>query len=427
MSLLDPLHKTLSSLTPEKRKMVQKGIIGLFILAFGIAALVIVQSGKDRKAGKETKIEKKKITLDEGLLQRSFVAESQKREQEMAREMEELKKQLEEMKKDGESGAALPMQPQEQSAPAVESSGELPPAPGGISAKTLDGTAAMTPPPPPSAKDTGWKAPPPPPPPAKFAAKQGEKEEQSVYMGGIATISIPKEQPKDTDDKKDGEKIYLPPSFMEATLLSGIRAPTMGGAKSTPRPAFLRIRDLAVLPNDLKADLKGCFVIAEGQGDLSDERVHLRIINLTCLAKNGKSIIDQGVKGVVIDSDGQLGLGGTVVTRMGALLGRSVMAGLFGGMGDAINSAATTQSISPLGTTQTIDSGDIFKAGVGKGVSTGFNKLMDFYLEMADQTKPVIEAGATKTVTVAITEGTELNIKKDYCTGGMECGWRELL
>lgn len=55
---------------------------------------------------------------------------------------------------------------------------------------------------------------------------------------------------------------------MEATLLSGVAAPTTSAAKGNPLPVLLRIKDLAVLPNKVKANLKGCFAIAEATGNL---------------------------------------------------------------------------------------------------------------------------------------------------------------
>ena len=54
---------------------------------------------------------------------------------------------------------------------------------------------------------------------------------------------------------------------------------------------------------------------------------------------------------------------------------------------------------------------------MGSGISQGANELQKFYLELARQTIPVIEVGATKTVTLVISEGVELEIK-DYCIGG---------
>jgi conjugal transfer pilus assembly protein TraB len=68
---------------------------------------------------------------------------------------------------------------------------------------------------------------------------------------------------------KKGRTVYLPPSFMEAQLLTGFDASTFGRGTNNPEPLLLRIQTPAVLPNDIKANLSGCFVIScrqAGQG-----------------------------------------------------------------------------------------------------------------------------------------------------------------
>jgi conjugal transfer pilus assembly protein TraB len=236
-------------------------------------------------------------------------------------------------------------------------------------------------------------------------------------VGDIELVSNPQSQgkdPKQTDVKKNekADSVYLPPSFMEATLLSGLDAPTVESAKGNPVPVLLRIKDLAILPNRVKADLKGCFVIAEGHGNLADERAHLRLTNLSCLSRKGQAVIDQKVKGFVVDSDGKIGLRGAVVSRMGSAIARSVLAGFFGGVGDAVKSSAVTSSVSALGTTQTIDPGQVAQAGLGSGLAQGAHELQKFYLELAKQSMPVIEVGATRNITLVVSEGVELEIKE---------------
>ena len=86
----------------------------------------------------------------------------------------------------------------------------------------------------------------------------------------------------------------------------------------------------------MKADLKGCFIIVEAHGSLFDERAHVRLDTLSCLAKNGESVIDQKVKGYVVDEDGFVGLRGKVVSKMGAAIARSLFAGFVAGFGDAL-------------------------------------------------------------------------------------------
>ena len=212
--------------------------------------------------------------------------------------------------------------------------------------------------------------------------------------------------------KKKGRTVYLPPSFMEAKLLTGFDASTSGKGTNNPEPLLLRIQTPAVLPNDIKADLAGCFVIAEAVGRLDKERADVRLVSLSCLSNEGKAIIDTQVKGFVTDSDSKVGLSGRVVSRMGAATARTIVAGFFGGMGDMLKSSATTQSTSALGTTTTIDSSQVAKYSIGGGLSEGAASLHDFYLSLAKQATPVIEVGASKKITVVVSEGKELEIRE---------------
>ena len=205
--------------------------------------------------------------------------------------------------------------------------------------------------------------------------------------------------------------VYLPPSFMEANLLTGFDAATSGSSKNSPEPLLLRIKTPAVLPNDVKAELSGCFVVAEAVGRLDKERADVRLVSLSCLSNEGRAVIDTPVKGFVTDSDSKVGLSGRVVSRMGAATVRAIVAGLFEGAGDAFKAAATTTSTSALGSTATIDSSQVGKSALGTGLSQGAQTMSDFYLDLVKQTTPVIEVGAAKKVTVIISEGKELEIR----------------
>jgi conjugal transfer pilus assembly protein TraB len=96
---------------------------------------------------------------------------------------------------------------------------------------------------------------------------------------------------------------------------------------------------------------------------------------------------------------------------MGASTARAIIAGIFGGAGEALKAAATTTSSSVLGTTNSIDANQIGKYALGGGLSEGANTLQDFYMDMAKQTTPVVEVVATKKITVIVSEGKDLEIK----------------
>lgn len=234
---------------------------------------------------------------------------------------------------------------------------------------------------------------------------------EPIEEAAMETISF--QVAKKTDPQKG---ISLPPSFMDASLLTGVIAPTADAAKGQPAPMLIRIKDLAVLPNEVKADLKGCFVIAEGEGRLDQERVKTRLVNLSCITKSGDAIIDQPVSGWVVDGDGRAGLAGRVVAKFGSLLARTYIAGLMEGFGEAFELSVSELSSNYWGQEtrrlKNTRAETLVTAGASRGIVRAAESLKELYLRLAEQSLPVIEVGPTKNITIIISEGTELLIKE---------------
>ena len=55
---------------------------------------------------------------------------------------------------------------------------------------------------------------------------------------------------------------------------------------SPPRP-WSGVKDLAILPNRVRADVRECFIIVSGYGDLASERAYLRGETFTCVRADG--------------------------------------------------------------------------------------------------------------------------------------------
>jgi len=380
------LKETWKTLAPERKRK--------FVLAGTIALVLLLGAGGYQMRSKPVphpRTEEKSTSLIQspGMLQKSLYQQSQRELAKRDRQMEELRGQL----------ATLMEKDQDRAKEDQENSRSGPPSTE-RPVTTVD-TLNYPPPPPPGtvypAMPSQSAAPPPP--------------EDIVAVGDIGMISAPVSEIVADKKKVEGQRIYLPPSFMAATLLSGLDAPTSESAKGSPVPALLRIKDLAVLPNSVKADLKGCFVIAEGLGNLADERAHMRLVSLSCLTREGQSVIDQKIKGFLVDQDGKIGLKGRVVSRMGSAIARSMIAGFFGGLGEYVAAQNTITSTSPLGTTQTINTGDALQYGAGSGLASAFKDTQKFYLDLAKQALPVIEVGATKDVTLVIEEGIMLELR----------------
>lgn len=230
------------------------------------------------------------------------------------------------------------------------------------------------------------------------------------FIGAVAR-STGTPEAKHDPEKKTAE-FLMPPGFMQARLLTGVEALTSAQGREDAEPLMFRVQAPAILPNDLKANLKGCFVIGNAYGSLAKERVEVRLVSLHCVAMDGSGVIDEDIKGFVVGKDGKKGLPGIVVSKMGALIARSMLAGVADGIGQAVTVDTVTQSVNPLGATNVVDPGKALQAGIGQGIKTGSQKIQELYLELARQSGPVIESGAAAECTIVIQESVVLNIRE---------------
>lgn len=289
-------------------------------------------------------------------------------------------------------------------------SGDLPPA--------LPGEIPAYPPAPADAQREADQIPPPPTIPAAPPAPPAPPSERQVGAIGAAAQSSPVEggAAGGARSKKANRTIYLPPGFMKARLLTGIDALASRDATSNPEPIIARVQAPAVLPNEVKANLAGCFVIGNATGSLAKERVEIQLVSISCVDFDEHAVVDQAIKGFFVDADGKKGLSGKVVTRAGATLARSFIAGTIAGISQTVEGTFGSLSTSALGSVRSLDAGDAAKAGIAGGISKSSDKLTDFYLDLARQAGPVVEVGAAKDVVVVIQEGLALEIKPSVGT-----------
>ncbi len=201
---------------------------------------------------------------------------------------------------------------------------------------------------------------------------------------------------------------YLPSTaFMRAVLLSGLDAPTGGQAQNNPHPVLLRVLDHAQLPNSFRSDVKDCFILGSGYGDLSSERAYVRTESLACVREGGEAL-DTPLKGVLVGPDGKAGVRGRLVSKTGQVLANALVAGLVSGLGTALTSGAIVQSVSPLGATQTVDPSKALQAGIGQGLARGLDRLVQYYISLADKIYPVVEVDAGQVVEVIVTRGVNV-------------------
>ena len=249
--------------------------------------------------------------------------------------------------------------------------------------------------------------------PSQTTTKTYTKMEQTLMVN-----EVKREAPAENEDaKKKGDVTdYIPTgSILKVTLLNGMDAPTMAKAKTDPIPVLMKVNDLSILPNKYTYDLKECFVLGEGYGDLSSERVYIRTNNLSCISNTGKTI-DMPFKAMITGEDGKAGLRGRVVSKQGAILARTIMANFVSAVGTAfgnqgntiIDSISATTGVNTSTTTNNNTTSETFKAGLYQGMASGANKLADFFLKLADQIYTVIEIDANRQVELISTSKTHL-------------------
>jgi len=380
------LRERFNELSPLWKKICIWALVGIGIL---LVIFVGYRTSRRPESIRTARPEKsREITLEPDLIQKTMLREQRK-------EIEVIQARIAELAKEKENNMVAPNPPleTEETLPEIPSAEEV-----------VQATA------PPFMEMTAQRFPAPP------AMQNPLPPQEEKIISGIGVLSNRNAEPSLTgeppDKKKENRTVYLPPSFMEAMLLTGFDASTSGDGKNNPEPLLLRIQTPAVLPNDVKANLRGCFIIAEAVGRLNKERADVRLVSLSCIGRKGQAVIDTTVKGFVTDSDSKVGLSGRVVSKMGAATARAVVAGIFGGAGNALQASSLTQSTSALGTTTIVDKDQLARSAGGGGLSEGAKTLHELYLDLAKQATPVIEVGAAKKVTVVVSEGKELEIKE---------------
>ena len=389
------LMENLKNLPPDKKRMLIIGSIAVIIVG-GI--YLMAQKSTPQKEEKQIPSAQQKIVITptggKELLQ-TRIQEQEQRIQKQEEEIQRLKALLEQQQQTRQQNTFSQTSP---------------------------------PPPPPATLPPANTLPPPPPPPSTGPGQSKVEQPPSIIKSqrDIAIVGKEEVQEKreDKDDKKEqkqeeeGSKkktIYLPSgTFVKGKLITGGDFPASDFVKANPYPVLIRLTDLAILPNDVKGNLKGCFIIGEGFGDLAAERAYIRPVYLSCLDWEGNAVIDQKIKGFIADSDGKLGLRGRVVSKMGSDLVRVAMAGFLEGLGKGLSEVLKykeTYILPQGGVVQRPDEEGVVKAAGGEGISLAAKQLSQFYLALAQQTVPVVEVNAVRDVYVIVSEGTELEIK----------------
>ncbi|UJJ60577.1 TraB/VirB10 family protein [Rhodanobacter denitrificans] len=201
---------------------------------------------------------------------------------------------------------------------------------------------------------------------------------------------------------------YLPSgSMMQVVSITGMDAPTGRQAMKDPLPMLFRVKASAVLPNRYRADVRECFVVASGHGDLASERAYLRSTSISCI-RTDKRVIDVPVEMVAIGPDGKAGIRGRLVSKQGQIIAKAAAAGVMQSIAQAFSGSSYRLNFGA----QNQDYGTALEQGVGGGVGSAFDRIAKYYLDMADQMFPVVEVDAGQKVTFMLVKGAQMGLVK---------------
>lgn len=249
---------------------------------------------------------------------------------------------------------------------------------------------------------------------ADTESNRGEKAKPSTLVISSYSSSDGAVDDEVKDEAKEGE-IYMPAgSIITGVLINGMDAPTASGARKDPFPATLRIQKEAILPNRFRADVRECFLLVSGYGDLSSERAYLRGETLSCIKDNGE-VIEARLDSYAVGEDGKAGVRGRLVSKQGQIIARSLAAGFMAGASEAFDvSRVPTLNLDSGGRAsyQRNDfSSTLLQGSAARGASSALDRIAAFYIEMAEGIFPVIEVDAGRQIEIIISKGSTLRVR----------------
>ncbi|MFC0589423.1 TrbI/VirB10 family protein [Novosphingobium aquiterrae] len=352
------------------------------------------------------------VTRDQKALKESAVARP-----ELEAQLAALKAENQAMRTDGQSAidaisaenAQLKSQIQAQAAAPAPNAAAMPaygPRAGGYDARGNAGVPPVGTLAPSGAGPEGT----PPPAEAKLMSFISDK-------GGSAGVKVARAEtpPLVVEDSPD----YLPPnSYATARVIVGVDASAGVASQTDPLPVVLRITGPArsVLQNGrvLTTRLQGCVINGAARGDLSSEKVYVKLARMTCDQPGGRVAVSE-VKGF-ISFAGKSGVRGRVVSREGNLVTQALLAGIVGGFGRGFsanaNSVFSSSRTNADGSKAKLSPGDILGGGLGQGAADAADTVSKYLIERAEQYQPVVEMPTGIEVEVVFLDGVYVRNSK---------------
>jgi len=207
------------------------------------------------------------------------------------------------------------------------------------------------------------------------------------------------------------DAVFIPAgAILRGVLLSGLDAPTGQAARRDPMPALIRIKHNAILPNGFAGDVRECFVLVGGYGDMGSERAYLRTETLSCVRTDG-GVIEVAIDGYAVGEDGKVGLRGRLVSKQGAILAKALTAGFLQSFSGVFNQIPSIP-ISDNGEVRynSVLNPQALQSGAAAGAGGAMERLANYYMDQAEQIYPVLEIDAGRAVELILNKGASLRL-----------------
>ncbi|AEA65762.1 TraB/VirB10 family protein [Burkholderia gladioli] len=210
------------------------------------------------------------------------------------------------------------------------------------------------------------------------------------------------------------QETWLPAgALFSGVLINGMDAPASQASQRQPTPVLIRVKKDAILPNYYTADIKECFVLASGYGSMSSERAYMRTERLSCIRNDG-GVIETALDGYITGEDGKVGMRGRLVSKEGAVIARTLAAGFIGAFGQGLSTGLSGASQYGGGLTissqQQIPMSTVIRDSAGAGIGNAFDRVAEFYLDIAKEMVPVVEVDAGREADIILVHGVSLKL-----------------
>ncbi len=216
------------------------------------------------------------------------------------------------------------------------------------------------------------------------------------------TIATAKQE---ADRRRSERQVRLPAgSFAEATMLTGVYAPTEGQAM----PVKLRIDRAFIGPNRTRIPVQEAFLIGKAVGDPNSQRVVIQLDRLSYVKSNGATV-EVAINGYVVDEDGVQGVAGQYVWRAFDMASLSLLSGALSAGTDAFAARETVSQVNPLGGASQVVTGDPLRFAGFRGLSKAGESLDKLVVKRLEEIVPAVYVPNGRRVTVCLIDGVTLD------------------